>query len=433
MNEANPITADLIRRTAAWVPDFERTGAEAPASADKPWQTWLDATWGFRNHWYPTEPSRNIREGEHKLIKLLGEDILYLRRRGRLYAIEDRCSHRGTRFSHRPLNYTPDTITCWHHSFTFNLDDGTIRCILNDPDSAMCGRKGIKSYPVREARGVIFTFVGDIEPPPLEHDVPPGFFDEDMAVAVTEPYLVEANWRLGCEGGYDPGHHFIHNWSRFSVNARMPMSFGWVSKREALLATTHYQRRDDGPCGFTRVAGETSMAMSATIPGRNGSPATEIVLPIALGQSPEEAEAVMKTNAAATIGTTIGLWMPCGLKVNPWPFPNVVHNEYYVPRDDRSHYYFQCGWTRVKNDREREAWESGEVSRVRWEIPVCEDFTVQDAEARESIARFYREEDGWNNERLSRADIELLMWRVFAGECCRGIQKEAHTRGMFRR
>lgn len=429
MGEINPITAELIKKTAAYVPDFEMDGTEAVASTEKPWQNWLDAKWGLRNHWYPTEASRNIRDGEHKLIKLLGEEILYLRRGGRIYAIEDRCSHRGTKFSDRPVTYTDDTITCWHHAFTFNLDDGHIRCILNDPGSSLCGRTGIKSYPVQEAKGVIFTFVGDIEPPPLACDLPPGFLDEDMAIAVADPYLVNANWRLGCEGGYDPGHHFIHNWSRFSVNARMPMSFGWVSKKDALLKTSLYEVNGDGPNGFTRMAEEANMAMSATIPGRNGDPATEVVLPIALGQQPAEAEALIKT----FVSCTVGLWMPCGLKVNPWPFPGVIHNEYYVPRDATSHYYFQCGWTRVENEQQRKNWEEGEMGQIRWKIPVVEDFTVQDAEARESIARFYAEEDGWNNEQMARFDIELLMWRVFASRHMRGIQTEAHTRGQFKR
>ena len=149
----DPITVDLIKRTAAYVPDFEPDGTEDTPTAQKPWHKWLAAELGFRNHWYPTEASRNIRDGEHKVVKLLGEDIMYLRRAGRLYAIEDRCSHRGTRFSYRPVHYTNTTITCWHHAYTFNLDDGRIRCLLNTPGSELCGRKGIKTYPVREEKG----------------------------------------------------------------------------------------------------------------------------------------------------------------------------------------------------------------------------------------------------------------------------------------
>ncbi len=428
MPKNNPIAEQLIQRTAAYVPDMDYEGADRP-QAEKPWARWLEAELGFRNHWYPVEASRNIPDNSHKAIKLLGEDILYVRRRGKLFAIEDRCSHRGTRFSVRPICYTDDTITCWHHAFTFNMDDGRIRTLLNDPESSLIGRKGIKAYPVREVKGVIFTFVGDIEPPPLEADVPAGFFDDDVAVCVADPYVVNANWRLGAEGGYDPGHHFIHNWSKYAINARIPMTYGWTSKKEALLETALYQHAGSGPAGFTRIASETNMAMGATIPGRNGEPATEIVLPIAAGQTPEEIELLGASNYA----TKVGAWLPCALTVDPWPFPGVVHNEYYVPRDANSHYYFQCGWSRVGNEQQAEDWANGQMGQVRWKIPVTDDFTVQDAEAREGIAKYYAEEDGWQQEQPAAFDIELLMWRVFAGENARGIQQERHTRGMFKR
>lgn len=428
MSKNNPIAEELIRRTAAYVPDMDYEGADRP-QAEKPWSKWLEAELGFRNHWYPVEASRNIAENSHKAIKLLGEDILFIRRRGKLFAIEDRCSHRGTRFSVRPICYTDDTITCWHHAFTFNMDDGRIRTLLNDPESSLIGRKGIKAYPVREEKGVIFTFVGDIDPPPLEADVPVGFFDDDVAICVADPYVVNANWRLGAEGGYDPGHHFIHNWSKYAINARIPMTYGWTSKKEALLQTALYQRGGTGPGGFTRIASETSMAMGATIPGRNGEPATDIVLPIAAGQTPEEIELLGASNYA----TKVGAWLPCSLTVDPWPFPGVVHNEYYVPRDANSHYYFQCGWSRVKSEQQAEDWANGQMGQVRWKVPVADDFTVQDAEAREGIAKYYAEEDGWQQEQPAAFDIELLMWRVFAGENARGIQQERHTRGLFKR
>ena len=100
VSKNNPIAEELIRRTAAYVPDMDYDGADRP-QAEKPWAKWLDAELGFRNHWYPVEASRNIADNSHKAIKLLGEDILFVRRRGKLFAIEDRCSHRGTRFSVR--------------------------------------------------------------------------------------------------------------------------------------------------------------------------------------------------------------------------------------------------------------------------------------------------------------------------------------------
>ena len=56
--------------------------------------------------------------------------MLLIRKNGKVYSIENRCLHRGARFSVRPLCLTKDTITCWLHTFTFSLQDGKVRTIL---------------------------------------------------------------------------------------------------------------------------------------------------------------------------------------------------------------------------------------------------------------------------------------------------------------
>ena len=87
----------------------------------------------------------------------------------------------------------------------------------------------------------------------------------------------------------------------------------------------------------------------------------------------------------------------------------------------------------MENEEQAQEWAEGDLGQVRWKVPVVDDFTVQDAEAREHIHEFYASEDGWNQEQTARFDIELLMWRVFAGEHSRGIQEERHTKGHFKR
>lgn len=422
---ADHITSTLIDRAAPYVSDFEYKGS-GTASATKPWAKWLEATLGFRNHWYPVDASRNFKEDVPRVLTLLGEEILFVRLEGQLRAIENRCPHRGSRFSVRPLFYTKQTITCWHHTWTFNLDDGTIRSILNNPESKFCGRRGVKAYPLQEAKGIVFIFIGDTAPPPLALDVPPGFLDPDVAVCVADPYVVRSNWRLGCEGGYDPGHHFIHNWSPFPIDRGLPFSFGVVSTAKDLKETTDYEVRQDGPRGFTRHSAKAAIRFDATIPARGTEPATTITLPLAVGMS-DEAKA-----AHEVYKIDVGLWMPCGLIVNPFPGPGCIHNEYYVPIDENSHYYFQCGWRRVSSEQERKDWE-GTLGHFNWRVPVVEGFTRQDAEAREGIAKFYAEENGWQNEIIAAYDIELIMWRIFASDNCRGIQKREHALGQFRR
>ena len=181
---------------------------------------------GVRNRWYPIAASWTITDKPVGMMRLGDAIVVWRDGAGKMNVLEDRCPHRGVRFSARPLCYTVETLTCWYHTLTFNLDDGELRTILNEPDSPLIGKVRIKSYPIEERKGVIFVFVGDVEPPPLHHDVAPGFLDDDAVVYSAEPYVIDANWRLACENGYDPGHQFIHNWSPFSVKNGIPMSFG---------------------------------------------------------------------------------------------------------------------------------------------------------------------------------------------------------------
>jgi len=399
----------------------------AKAGAKKPWQAWLDAEWGFRNYWYPAALTRNLLEGGTTAIELLGEEILLTRQEGKVRALEDRCPHRGIRFSSRPLFYTKETITCWYHTWTYDIDSGELRTILSSPDSKMIGKCRIKTYPVEEKKGIIFVFVGDIDPPPVEYDVAPGFLDDNAVIYCAEPYEIASNWRLGCENGYDPGHQFIHNWSQMCINAGMHTSYGYTSDKEAVLDTTRYVESEDGPKGFTRKVEKTTFNHTASIPLRDGS-VKELVLPLARGKSEQELAALTDIIRLGTVG----LWLPGSLKVTTFPAPQCTHYEFYVPKNKDVHYYFQFGVIHTEDEEEAERWMS-EDAHILWEVPAVEGFTVDDAFARKEMHKFYAEEDGWQRERLFQPDVELTMWRRFASKHARGVQTAEHGRGYFER
>src|SRR5262249_45320296 len=95
----------------------------------RPWRAYFEASLGFRNHWYPAFFSRQLAEGECRGQEMLGERILFKRIDGRVFAIEDRCAHRGVPLSVRPECYTKNTISCWYHGFTYDLRDGRLVAI----------------------------------------------------------------------------------------------------------------------------------------------------------------------------------------------------------------------------------------------------------------------------------------------------------------
>src|ERR1043165_2686663 len=117
------------------------------------WAPYVQAKLGFRNYWYPAMFAAELDGGDAKGVRLLGENVLLRPVGDRIAAVEDRCLHRGVRFSRKPECYTADTITCWYHGFTYNLLDGKLVDILTEPGSKMIGRIGIRPYPGPAAKG----------------------------------------------------------------------------------------------------------------------------------------------------------------------------------------------------------------------------------------------------------------------------------------
>jgi len=127
---------------------------------------YVEAKPGFRNHWYPTLFSHELAEGEFKSHDILADRILLNRIEGKVYAVRDRCSHRSVPFSKKPECYKKGTITCWYHAFTYDVTDGKLVDIITNPRSNLIGQVYLQTFPVQEAKGIIFVFLGDIKPPP---------------------------------------------------------------------------------------------------------------------------------------------------------------------------------------------------------------------------------------------------------------------------
>ena len=71
----------------------------ARAAERRDWRTWpvyQASELGLRNFWYPVVWSSEVRRRPVS-VRLLGHRIVLCRDDGRVYALEDRCPHRGTR------------------------------------------------------------------------------------------------------------------------------------------------------------------------------------------------------------------------------------------------------------------------------------------------------------------------------------------------
>jgi len=352
----------------------ESTGDEAQFEGDagtlrRPWQAYYEATLGFRNHWYPVFFSRALAEGESRGQMVLGENILFKRVDGRVYAIEDRCAHRGVKLSVRPECHTKNTISCWYHGFTYDVRDGKLIAIITDPEGTLVGRIRLKTYPVEEKKNMVFVFVGDDEPQDLALDLQPGFLDDDIAIFPDgEHDVVNSNWRLAAENGVDASHIYIHRNSAL-IN---------VAKRALPLATYFLTRdgmvqdQDGAPKGVIKGAGQRTAVWETEIEG------------VKIGSQYQPG-----VNTDQVYRTDTSLWMPCGLKVDPCPRPGDIQFEWYVPRDEGSHYYIVTWGKRVSSEADKTQFYH-EMSSV-WKELVVDKFNNEDVIAREAMESFYAE------------------------------------------
>jgi nitrite reductase/ring-hydroxylating ferredoxin subunit len=152
---------------------------------------------GLRNYWYPVLAGWRLRR-RPKAVKVLGEDIVLFRDRGKVYALSERCPHRGARLSRGKCLYPGSgTISCCYHGWTFNGETG--RCVaklMEGPDATLPRQPVVKSYPVREFRGALWVFVGDMGAVPLEEDLPECLAATAEWQGISTWRSYRCNWRI---------------------------------------------------------------------------------------------------------------------------------------------------------------------------------------------------------------------------------------------
>lgn len=375
--------------------------ANQPSIAErrtKVWEPYIRAKLGFRNHWYPVRLVSEIAEGAPVPVKLLGEKILLNRVGGKVYAIQDRCLHRGVTLSDRVECYSRNTISCWYHGWTYRWDDGRLVDILTNPSSVQIGRRALKTFPVEEAKGLIFVYVGDGEPTPLVEDVPPGFLDQNRAIH-GQHRLVASNWRLGAENGFDAGHVFIHKNSILVKGNDIILPLGFAPGDPDQL--TRSEVAAGKPKGVYDLLGEHSV-------------------PVFEGMIEGE-PAIHGNIGSKRVAISISIWLPGVLKVEPWPDPELTQFEWYVPVDEANHLYFQ---TLGKVVTSKEAADSFEREfHEKWVGLALNGFNDDDIMARESMEPFYADDRGWSEEILFEPDRAIIEWRRLASQHNRGIQE----------
>ena len=167
-----------------------------------PWPRYDEAVLGFRNYWYPAMLSGQLKR-RPVALQILGERLLFIRHQGKSFALEDRCAHRGIPLSAGRCEFPgTNTITCRYHGWTFNVADGACVAALTDgPDSPIVGKAKVKTYALAERKGLIWVFIGDGAPPPLEEDVAPEILQDRRGAGCPRD---AAHGQLALGGGKRP-------------------------------------------------------------------------------------------------------------------------------------------------------------------------------------------------------------------------------------
>jgi nitrite reductase/ring-hydroxylating ferredoxin subunit len=180
------------------------------------------AVLGFRNYWYPVIWSRALGR-KPVAIRLLGDQVMLLRDQGKVYGFTDQCPHRGIPLSVGRQEWA-GTWSCRYHGWTFDLATGVLKAALTDgPDSPICGKVRVRTYPVEERAGLVWVYGGDGAPPPVEDDIPEQFLAPDTVVCgrIT---VQQGNWRYAAENSFDAGHsNYLHRYGALhSFFRKMP-------------------------------------------------------------------------------------------------------------------------------------------------------------------------------------------------------------------
>jgi len=203
----------------------------------------------LRRYWIPLLYSQELdeRDGGPLRIRLLGENLIAFRDgAGRIGLLDHHCPHRQASLFYG--RNEAEGIRCLYHGWQFAVDG---RCIdiPNEPgDCPLLGKVRATAYPCREANGIIWTYMGPGEPPPLP----------TMGWAAAPPqrktrlkYIRHCNWVQAMEGDFDSSHlGFLHR----KLNGAPAPSPATAPNGDALRSITAHDTRpklevEDTPVG----------------------------------------------------------------------------------------------------------------------------------------------------------------------------------------
>lgn len=159
----------------------------------------------MRRHWVPAALSEQLAEKDGKPVrlKLFGEKLVAFRDSdGRIGVLGEFCPHRKASLAFgRNENCG---LRCLYHGWKFDVDGNVIDMPSEPKESGFAARVKHKAYPVREAGGFVWVYMGPAEAMP-EFEAPPWAPTPDTKVSVVR-IDIPCNWAQIMEGQIDSAH-----------------------------------------------------------------------------------------------------------------------------------------------------------------------------------------------------------------------------------
>lgn len=165
----------------------------------------------LRRYWHPILFSNEVDkpDGPPLRVRILGEDLLAFRdTAGDLGLVDAYCPHRRAQLFFGRNEKCG--IRCVYHGWKFDVNGNCVELPSEPASSGIMSRVKIKSYPVIEKAGLVWTYMG----PPEHKPAPPDY--EWTRTPDTHRFISKniqaSNYLQGLEGGLDTSHStFLHD------------------------------------------------------------------------------------------------------------------------------------------------------------------------------------------------------------------------------
>ena len=172
----------------------------------------------LRSYWQPAALTEELPPGGDPIsLRLFGEDLVMFRdESGRVGLLDAHCAHRGTDLSYGRIE--DGGLRCIYHGWLYDVAGRCLATPGEPAGSRLYQQVRHVSYPCQEVGGVIFTFMGEGEPPLLPNY---GIFSAPPDQRLTTKYFHECNYLQALEGNMDSVHvRFLHRFLRTESGTR---------------------------------------------------------------------------------------------------------------------------------------------------------------------------------------------------------------------